>query len=141
MMVPRLSQAMNVKVLLSNADWAWPEAVSKIFQPRGINALVANSSSEMVRIIDNNRIHLAILDLQFDDRSGLQTLKIVRKHNQLIPFILLTHQTDDRILAEALTLDAFSVLAKPVDLALLAGKINRVFQKYYASDMFSGGLR
>ena len=141
MMVPRLSQAENVKVLLSNADWAWPEAVAKIFQPRGINSLIANSSREMVRIIDNNRIHLAILDLQFDDRSGMQTLKIVRKHNQLIPFILLAYQTDERILAEALTLDAFSVLSKPVDMSLLAGKINRVFQKYYASDMFSGGLR
>jgi len=136
-MALRLSQADHVNVLLSDADWAWPQAVRSIFQPRGINALLANSATEVVRLVANTKIHLAILDTSLDDLSGIETLKIVRQHDPLLPCILLAHQPGQRLLAQALALHAFSVLAKPVDLHLLAGQIDRLFLKYYASNMFS----
>jgi len=117
----------------------------EIFQPCGINALVADSPTDVVKLVTNNKIHLAILDMVLDNRlptaakalSGMQTLKIIRQHDQLMPCILLAQQIDDRLLAEALALGAFSVLAKPIDLAVLAQQIDRLFRKYYASDMFS----
>lgn len=133
----KLSQPDSVNVLLSNADWAWPQAVQAIFQPRGINALVANSAGDVVNLVATSKIHLAILDSVLDDLSGMQTLKIVRQHDPLLPCILLARQPGQRLLAQALALNAFSVLAKPVDLNLLADQIDRLFHKYYASDMFS----
>jgi DNA-binding response OmpR family regulator len=136
-MTQRLSQPESVNVLLSNANWAWPQAVTQIFQPRGINALMADSANDMLRIVSGSRIHLAILDLAFGGASGMQTLKMLRSQDQLLPCILLAQEVDERLLAEALALDVFSVLAKPVDLHLLAGQIDRLFSKYYASNMFS----
>jgi len=133
----RLSQSASYNVLLTNANWAWPQAVAQIFQPRGINALVANSATEMVRIVITNKIHLAILDQAPDDLSGMHTLKIIRNHDTLLPCILLAQHVDEHLLREALALKAFSVLAKPVDLKLLIGQIDRLFLKYYASDVFS----
>ncbi len=140
-MAQRLSQPEIVNVLIGNANWPWPQAVSEIFRPRGINALVANSSGEMVQIIDKNRIHLALLDVAFDKFSGMQTLKIIRKHDRLLPCIMLAEHIDDELLADALRLEAFSVMSKPVDIPLLAEQINRLFMKYYASNMFSGGIK
>ncbi len=142
-MAQRLSQPESVNVLISNANWPWPQAVAEIFQPLGINALIANSSNDIVRIIDNKKVkmHLAILDLALDELSGLQTLKIIRKHDRLLPCILLAQQIDERLLAEALKLDVFSVLVKPLDLGLLTGQLNRLFIKHYASNMFSGSVK
>ena len=131
-MAQRLSQPENINVLISNADWAWPQAVAEIFQPRRVNALVANSVNDMVRLITYNKMHLASLDSHLDDLSGMQALKIIRQHDQLLPCILLAVQPSRRLLAEALALNAFSVLAKPVDLSLLAEQIDRLFLKYYA---------
>lgn len=134
-----------MNVLISDANWAWPQAVSEIFQPRGINALMADSAGDVVRLVANNKIHLAILDMApGGDLSGMQTLEVIRQHDRLLPCILLAQQIDERLLAQALALDAFSVLGKPVDLSVLAAQINRLFRKYYASDMFSvqvGGCR
>jgi DNA-binding response OmpR family regulator len=138
MMAGRLSQPENINVLISDANWAWPQAVTEIFQPRGINALLADSAEDMVRIVANNKIHLAIVDMVLDNLSVVQTLKMIRKQDQLVPCILLAQQVDNHLLADALALNAFSVLLKPVDLRLLAGQIHRLFLKYYASDVFAG---
>jgi DNA-binding response OmpR family regulator len=136
-MVPRLSQPQHVNVLLDSAHWAWPRAVEEIFQPRGVNALVAQSSGDMVRLVDNNRIHLAILDSGREELGGLQTLRMIRKQNELVPCIMLAQCTDKHLLSEALNLGAFCVVAKPVDMQLLAGQVNRLFMKYYDSTIFS----
>lgn len=135
-MAYRLSQPDYITVLIGNADWAWPEAVEKIFRPHGINALVANSSNEMVSVIDKNKIHLAIVDESFDDLSGMHTMKIIRKHDRLLPCIMLATQIDRSFLTEALNLDVFSVVAKPVDMGVLSGQLNRLFWKYYDLRLF-----
>lgn len=51
--------------------------------------------------------------------------------------MLLAQNPNDRLLAQALSLNVFSVLGKPVDLKLLASQIDRLFTKYYASNMFA----
>lgn len=131
-----LSQSDSVNVLISDANWAWPQAVAQIFRPRGINAMVAETTNDMVQIIDTRKIHLAILD----EGMGVQTMKIIRKHDKLLPCLLLAKKIDHRLLAEALKLRVFSVLAKPVDLTILAEQINRIFRKYYASNVFSDDI-
>ena len=136
-MVPRFSQPDNVNVLISNAPWAWPRAVEEIFQPRGVNALLARDSGEIVNLIDTSRIHLAILDSGEDELTGIQTLRLIRQHNARVPCILLTQQIDKHLLSQALNLGVFSVVAKPVDMQLLAQQINRLFIKYYDSQLFS----
>lgn len=136
-MVPSISHSDDVNVLISNANWAWPQAVEQIFQPRGVNALVADSGGDMLQLVDQKRIHLAILDMGLDEFSGLQTLRLLRQHHKLLPCILLAKQINSKLLAAALDLRAFSVINKPVDLNLLAGQIDRLFHKFYASNMFS----
>lgn len=133
----KLTQPENVNVLISNANWSWPQAVMEIFQPRGINALVADSAQDMLRIVSSNKIHLAILDMALEELSGMQTLKMIRNHDKLLPCMLLAQNPNDRLLAQALSLNVFSVLGKPVDLKLLASQIDRLFTKYYASNMFA----
>jgi len=136
-MVPRLSQPQHVNVLLDNAHWAWPRAVEEIFQPRGVNALVAQSSGDMVKLVDSNRIHLAILDSGREELGGLQTLRMIRKQDALVPCIMLAQIVDKHLLSQALNLGAFCVVAKPVDMQLLAEQVNRLFLRYYDSKLFS----
>jgi DNA-binding NtrC family response regulator len=140
-MAQQMSQPDIVNVLLNNADWAWPQAVRDIFQPRGVNALVADSCNDIVRIVTNNKIHLALLDMSQDDLSMIHTLKIIRKHDRLLPCILLTGSINDTQLSQVLALNVFTVVNKPVDLHLLIKLMHRLFQKCYASDIFSPDFR
>jgi len=136
-MVPTLSKSSDVNVLISNANWAWPQAVERIFRPRGVNALMAETGGDMLELVNQNKIHLAILDMGLDEFSGLQTLRMIRQQNKQLPCILLAQKVNKKLLAAALDLQAFTVMDKPVDLNLLANQVDRVFLKCYASDMFS----
>jgi DNA-binding NtrC family response regulator len=136
-MVSAWSKLDKVNVLASEADWAWPEALRSIFQPRGVNLLVAESADEFVHIIEQKRIHTTIVDMDSGRSSGLATVKIIRMDYPLVPCILLTSEPDEDLLGKALRLDVFSVIDKPVDMGILREQLNRLFVKKYNSDIFA----
>ena len=136
-MVLNLSRSQEVNVLASEANWAWPEALRNIFQPRGVNLLVARSPSEFVNIIEQKRIHATIVDMDSEKPNGLVTIRIIRLDYPLLPCILLSSSASEAVLSEALQLNVFSVIAKPVDMGLFQDLLNRLFIKMYNSDIFA----
>ena len=127
----------EVNILVSNADWAWPEAVRTIFMPRGINALLATEANDVLDIIEQRRIHTAIVDMDSERLSGLGTIKMIRVHYPLLPCILVARVAARELLSDALELDVFSVITKPVDMGVLLEQLNKLFIKRYNSTIFA----
>jgi DNA-binding NtrC family response regulator len=136
-MVAQWSKLDEVNVLASAADWAWPQALRDIFQPRGVNLLVAEEPDDFVHIIANRRIHTTIVDMDWGRSTGLTTIRLIRLDYPLLPCILLTSRVDQDVLGQALQLDVFSVVGKPVDMNVLRELLNRLFLKRYNSNIFS----
>lgn len=133
----KFSNNEEINVLASEADWAWPEALRGIFKPRGINLLMAESAGQFVNIIEHKRIHTTIVDVDSKKTSGLAMIKVLRMEYPRIPCLLLTSQAGEAILNDALKLEIFSVIGKPVDMGILQGQLNRLFLKRYQNDIFS----
>jgi DNA-binding NtrC family response regulator len=131
------SKLEEVNVLASEANWAWPEAVRNIFRPRGVNLLVARSTSDFVDIIERRRIHTTIVDMDSERSNGLATIRIIRMGHPFLPCILLSSHAGEAVLSKALKLDVFSVIDKPVDMDILREQLNRLFMKRYDSDIFA----
>lgn len=136
-MVRNLSKLDEVNVLASGASWAWPEALRDIFRPRGVNLLVAGSTNEFVNVIEQKRIHTTIVDVDSEKSNTLTTIKIIRMGYPRLPCILLTSSAGQAMLGEALRLDVFSVIDKPVDMSVLREQLDRLFVKRYNSNIFS----
>jgi DNA-binding NtrC family response regulator len=126
----------EVNVLASGANWGWPEALRYIFQPRGINLMMAESAGEFVNIIRRKRIQATIVDMNCEG-GGLSTIKIIRIDYPMQPCILLTSEAGENVLSEALGLDVFSVIDKPVNMSILREQLNRLFIKKYNNDIFA----
>ena len=135
-MVYNKSQLNEVNVLASQANWAWPQALKSIFQPRGINLLVAGNSSDFLNIIRNKRIHTTILDIDSEKSSALAMIKIIRMSYPMLPCILLSSSPGQELLDKALQMNVFSVIDKPVDMNILREQLDRLFIKKYKSDIF-----
>ena len=135
-MVSNLSKLEEINVLASEANWAWPVALRNIFQPRGVNLLAAGNASECVSLIKQKRIHTTIVDMDSDKANGLTTIKIIRLDYPTLPCILLSSATGESLLGKALELDVFSVIDKPVDMAVLRKQLNKLFMKKYNSNIF-----
>ena len=127
----------EINVLASEARWAWPEAVRMIFRPRGVNLLVAQSADEFLNIIEHERIYATIVDVDCEKPNGLATVKIIRMDYPLVPCILLSSEAGEGLLGQALELEVFSVIDKPVDMVLLQEQLDRLFVKRYESSIFS----
>jgi DNA-binding NtrC family response regulator len=136
-MVLNLQQLEEINILASGADWAWPEALQQIFRPRGVNLLVVDNASEFVNIIERRRIHTTIVDMDSERSSGLTTIRIIRMDYPRLPCILLTSAVGEEMLSQALELDVFSVIDKPVKMNILLEQLNRLFKKRYNSDIFA----
>ena len=139
-MVLNLSKLEEVNVVVSDANWAWPEALRRIFRPRGVNLLVAESATDFVNIIERKRIHTTIVDMDSERSNGLATIRIIRLEYPLLPCILLTSTAGKSLLGKALQLDVFSVIGKPVDMHILREQLNRLFLKKYNSSLFGEDL-
>jgi DNA-binding NtrC family response regulator len=100
-MVLNSSKFDEVNVLASGANWGWPEALRYIFQPRGINLLVAENAGEIVDIIERRRIQATIVDMDCE-AGGLATIKIIRMDYPLQPCILLSSEHGEEVLRAAL---------------------------------------
>ncbi|MBN2591366.1 MAG: response regulator [Sedimentisphaerales bacterium] len=135
-MVYNTSQLNEVNVLASEANWAWPEALKSIFQPRGINLLVAGNSSDFLNIIRNKRIHTTILDIDTEKSSALAMIKLIKMSYPMLPCILLSSSAGQTLLDKALQMNVFSVIDKPVDMNILREQLDRLFIKKYKSDIF-----
>jgi len=140
-MVSNLSKLEEINVLASEANWAWPEALRYIFRPRGVNLLVAENPSDFVHIIKNTRIHTTIVDMDSEKSNGLATVKIIRMDYPSQPCILLTSRAGRPLLDMALRLEVFSVIDKPVDMAILRQQLHRLFIKKYKSSIFGEEIR
>ncbi len=127
----------EVNVLASQASWAWPAALREVFRPRGVNLLVAEDADQFVNIIRSKRIHTTILDIDSEKSNTLTTIRIIRMDYPLLPCILLSSTAGESLLGEALRLDVFSVIGKPVDMGVLREQLNRLFIKKYNCDIFS----
>lgn len=135
-MVAMRTQPDEFNVLASEANWAWPEALRDIFEPRGVNLLMAQSPGEFANVIEQKRIHTTIVDMD-SETSGLMTIRIIRMNYPLLPCILLASEVGAAMLSKALQLDVFSVIDKPVDMQVLQDQLNRLFIKKYHSDIFA----
>jgi DNA-binding NtrC family response regulator len=135
-MVYEPSKLEEISILASEADWAWPESLHRIFRPRGVNLLMAQSADQFINIIGSRRIHTAIVDADSEEFNGLVIVKIIRMNYPLLPCIMLTSQARETVLSEALQLDVFSVIGKPVDMSILQRQLNRLFLKMYDSNIF-----
>jgi DNA-binding NtrC family response regulator len=132
-----LSKLGEINVLVSDANWAWPEAVRRIFMPRGVNALLATEANDVLDIIEQRRIHIAIVDMDSERLSGLVTIKMIRSHYPYVPCILLTNAAEPELLSDALELEVFSVITKPVDMDVLLEQLDKLFIKRYNSTIFA----
>ena len=129
--------AEKINVLANGSKWAWPEAMRCIFTPCGVDLLIVKAPEEALVLIRQRRIHTAILDMDSENLSGLGTAKILRSQYPHLPCILLSGSSESRLLSDALGLDVFSVIAKPVDMVILQQQLNRLFVKRYDNEVFA----
>lgn len=126
----------------------WTDQLPRLLEPQGVHAIRATDVDEAVRAIEAQPIHAAVVDLRLplhreepteEDSgggAGLKLLRVIQRLDPAPPAVIVRgrrfdDRTDNRVLTEALKLDAFSVLDQPVELEQLLDTLRRLIQRYY----------
>jgi len=151
----------RLNVLLTEADDLWAEQLPRLLEPQGVRTIRVVSVDQAVEVIEHVPIHAAVVGIgagkmdgnRLPERAegllaqkssvpfsgptaGLKLLRIIRRLHPTPPAVvvrgrLFDRRSDERLLSEALKLEAFSVLDQPVELEQLLETLRRLLQRYY----------
>jgi two-component system LytT family response regulator len=95
----------------------------------------AASGEEVITLIQRHRPHLALLDLQMPEMSGLDVIR--RLPTNAIPLVAFVTAFEDHAI-EAFELNAIDYLLKPVRQERLQATLDRARERLQRSDPFEG---
>ena len=124
-------------ILITDDDIGCRQALRDIMEPEGYRTYLASSGEEAVDIVQQEPIHLALLDMHMPRLTGLETLELVRQTNALLPCILITADPDEGLMRQAFRARAYSVIPKPVSPNMLLYTMVRALMKVYG-DLLEG---
>jgi len=118
-------------LLITDDDRSSRETLREIFEPVGYRTILAGSGEEAIDIAQGQDIHLALMDMHLPKLTGLETMSILRQMKGVLPMILISADQDDNLLRQALSANAYCVLAKPVSRHVVIYIVNRALEKFY----------
>ncbi len=129
------------QLLIADDDAGFRDVLRSIFEPY-FALLEAVSGEEALDILQHAKIDLLVLDMNMDELTGLQTIRIVKKFDAQLPCILVTADATEELRREAHEADAWSVLAKPVQKRELLQTVSTAIDSAYGDpDVFSDSVR
>lgn len=108
----------------------WLPALGQIVGVRYLRPRRVRNDHELLEVIRNGQADAAVLDDDCPwDLDVLGLLRLIRRVDQTLPVVVVTHHTDRRWLEHALRLTAFSVVAKPLELEALLRQIQTIMTR------------
>lgn len=95
----------------------------------GYNVLEAYNGNEAIDIIENNEVHLVLMDIMMPETDGITALmKIREKHNT--PVIFTTAKSEDNDIILGLNLGADDYVTKPFNPVELLARVRSQLRRY-----------
>ena len=124
-------------LLLADDDAGFRETVRGILEPYFL-LFEAESGEEALELVERERVDIALLDMHMRRLTGLETLRILKSHNEVAPCILITADASEELRRDAREADAYCVLAKPVKkMDLVTSVSSALVDVYDDPDAFS----
>ena len=116
-------------ILVVDDDKEIVGAIEIYLKNEGYKIYKAYDGQEALDIINNNEIHLVILDIMMPKKDGLETLEEIRKDKSL-PVILLSAKSEDYDKIGGLNEGADDYITKPFNPLELIARVNSVLRRY-----------
>ncbi|HUM26202.1 MAG TPA: response regulator, partial [Anaerolineales bacterium] len=109
---------MTTKILVIDDDVAITELMNMLLKTHGFEVFTTNSGVEGVKLVEEHRPNVVLLDLMMPDMDGWQVCKAVRSFNN-VPILILSAINDPSMVASVLDAGADDFLVKPVPSSVL----------------------
>ncbi len=84
----------------------------------------ASNTKEAFEVLNNEQIHLVLLDVKLGEENGVETLAKIKKQFSQIPVIMITGYATVEAAVKAMKLGAYDFVKKPIDFNTLCTRID-----------------
>src|SRR5262245_28130865 len=89
----------------------------------------AETASEALNLIENKSFDLALVDMGLPGLSGLSLCRLIVKRNPGTSVVMISGETDEQSVAEALAAGAVDYIKKPFDLDRTVQRLQQIIEK------------
>lgn len=116
-------------ILVVDDDKEIVNAIDIYLNKEGYNILKAYNGEEALKVLNENEIHLIILDIMMPKMDGIEVTKKVRE-NKSIPIIMLSAKSEDYDKVLGLDKGADDYVTKPFNPMELVARVNSQIRRY-----------
>ena len=116
----------NVLVIDDDEKICW--AFEQFLEEEGYSPNIANNAEEGLRRIASGKPDVVLLDVKLPGMSGLEALARIKARYPRVIVIIITAYDDVETTVEAMRLQAFDFVPKPIDLDVVKSTLVRAFQ-------------
>lgn len=116
-------------VLVCDDDEDIAEAIRVYLRSEGYRVLVAHSGTQALSLLQEETVHLVLMDVMMPGLSGLDTMQQIFARNHHIPVILVTARSKDTDEIEGLRSGADDYITKPFNPILLLAKVRAAIRR------------
>ena len=118
-----------MNILICDDDKEIAEAIAIYLQNESYTTLLAHNGKQALSILEQNEIHLIIMDVMMPEMDGLHaTVEIRRERN--IPIIILSARTENTDKIMGLNMGADDYITKPFNALELIARVKSQLRRY-----------
>lgn len=119
---------MKIKLLLVDDEQDFIESLSERLLLRDFDVKTALNGDDGIKLVSDNDFDIIILDVKMPGKSGIDTLKEIKKINQLSQVIMLTGHATVESAIQGMKLGAYDYIMKPTVTEDLINLINKAYK-------------
>lgn len=116
-------------ILVVDDDKEIVGAIEIYLKNEGYNIFKAYNGNQALKVMQDNEIHLILLDIMMPEKDGMETLEEIRK-DKTIPVILLSAKSEDYDKIGGLNSGADDYMTKPFNPLELIARVNSNLRRY-----------
>ena len=121
-----IKKMKNVLVIDDDEKICW--AFEQFLESEGYRPSIANNAEAGLRRIAADKPDVVLLDVKLPGMSGLEALGEIKAHHPWVIVIIITAYDDVETTIEAMRLQAFDFVPKPIDLDIVKSVLERAFR-------------
>ncbi|EPY02745.1 response regulator [Magnetospirillum fulvum] len=116
-------------ILVVDDDREIRDLLARFLARHGLRVTTARDGTEMMRLLDERRIDLVVLDLMLPGEDGLALTRRLREARSTVPIVMLTAMGEDTDRIVGLEMGADDYVAKPFNPRELLARIKAVLRR------------
>lgn len=123
---------VKMRIMLVDDEERFIQTMQKMLIKHGYDAMTATSGEECLKKMENELVHVVILDVKMPGMGGVETLKRIKQLYPMVEVIMLTGHGTAESAVEGLKAGATDYLTKPANVDDIVAKAEEAFKKHLA---------